>query len=86
MEPASSAPISLGIREGGRCTPPSRALFEGPEPGSLKWFPKMLVLVQPCGVGSGAVFQAVWGLYGGGISGIEKWAPVGNPLASRPSL
>lgn len=27
-----------------------------------------------------------WGLSGCAMSDVEKWAPVGNPLTSRPSL
>lgn len=28
-------------------------------------------------------FKPSWGLSGGNIDGIEKWAPVGNPLTSH---
>lgn len=88
MEAASSPPISLlsAFVKAGGVLPLPESLFEGPEPGCLKWFPKMWILVQPCGVGSGAGLQAIRGLSGCAMSDVEKWAPVGNPLTSRPSL
>lgn len=88
MEAASSTLISLlsTFVKAGDVLPLPESLFEGPEPRCLKWFPEMWVLVQPCGVGSGAGLQAVWGLSGCDMSDTEKWAPVGSPLTSRPSL
>lgn len=51
-------------------------LMEGPEPGCLKWFPRLWVPVQPCGVGCGAGFPAAWGSPG---RDMEKRAPWGSP-------
>lgn len=66
--------------------PLSEALFEGPEPGGLKWCPEKFDSCAAMWAWFRCCFKPPWDLLGCGVSGIEKWVPVGNPLTRHPSL
>lgn len=65
-------------------SPLPEALFEGPEPGGLKWFPERFSFRAAMWGWLRCCFRLSWDLPGRGISGVQKWVPVGNPLTRHP--